>query len=397
MKGTILIVDDNHKNLELISQSFQGTGYQIALADSGSSAIECAKAERFDLFILDVMMPGMNGFELSDILRKDLKLKAPVIFLTARADKEDVLQGFERGGQDYLTKPFDKRELLARVDTQIELFRTKSALEQMNLLLEAKVDERTRELSEANRDLNRANEKLMSLDKAKMDFLGIISHELRTPLNGIKGFASLLKQTNQSKMLDNLINMLIVSVDTLEEFSSLALDITSLRLNKHKLKVTFFPLMPCLIRAVESCRIQAEERDVTVAWDIPQSGLDASGEEAMIQRAVAIVVDNAVKHTARGSRVRIAVRGDEAGLGISIADEGRGFHPSLLEGGMGLFQTGTKHINKNMGLDLPLVRLIVLAHNGTLELANRPEGGAEGIQLPPSRWFSPIRSPGSDL
>jgi len=127
--GTILTVDDNTRNLQLIGSVLQKNGYEVAMAMSGPEALEFLEQERPDLILLDIMMPDMDGFEVCRILKQRKQLSAiPIIFLTAKNDPEDIVEGFECGGVDYITKPFHTAELLARIKTHIELRRARKEI-----------------------------------------------------------------------------------------------------------------------------------------------------------------------------------------------------------------------------------------------------------------------------
>jgi DNA-binding response OmpR family regulator len=118
----ILVVDDNQDNLKVVSSLLKERGYKIALALDGYSALKVLENENIDLILLDIMMPGMDGFEVCRRLKENEKLKEiPIVFLTAVADTEDIVEGFRLGGVDYVTKPFRMEELLARVNTHIQL------------------------------------------------------------------------------------------------------------------------------------------------------------------------------------------------------------------------------------------------------------------------------------
>lgn len=122
----ILIVDDISKNIQMIANILKAEGYQMAFAQNGQSALEHAESVSFDLILLDIMMPGMDGYEICVKLKKDIRTRdIPVIFLTARTDTESILKGFETGAVDYVTKPFNSAELLARVRTHLELKRAR--------------------------------------------------------------------------------------------------------------------------------------------------------------------------------------------------------------------------------------------------------------------------------
>lgn len=123
-KATILIVDDNPRNLQLLGTLLREAGYRIVVAQEGSHALRTVGKVRPDLILLDVMMPGMDGFETCQQLKADGRTRdLPVVYLTAHTETEDVIQGLERGAVDYITKPFIPIELLTRVRTHIELAR----------------------------------------------------------------------------------------------------------------------------------------------------------------------------------------------------------------------------------------------------------------------------------
>lgn len=136
-KHTILIVDDNLQNVDLLADLFDNEGYNSIVATNGDDAIHAAKVRVPDLIILDIMMPGIDGFEISDKLKQDSNTREiPIIFLTAKADEDSVLSGFKHGAVDYITKPFIGVELLSRVKTHIEISDVKKeSLRQQKLIL----------------------------------------------------------------------------------------------------------------------------------------------------------------------------------------------------------------------------------------------------------------------
>jgi len=127
--ANILIVDDIPSNIRLMVSILDEHGYSVSYAQSGNLAIDLCQKVHFDLILLDVMMPGMDGFEVCEMLKgmEDTK-DIPVIFLTARTDQESILKGFEIGGVDYVTKPFNEKELLVRIRTHLDLKQTRDAL-----------------------------------------------------------------------------------------------------------------------------------------------------------------------------------------------------------------------------------------------------------------------------
>jgi DNA-binding response OmpR family regulator len=157
-KINILVVDDNHENLKVVSSFLKEKKYNIALATDGENAFKVLAENKIDLILLDIMMPGMDGFEVCKILKEKAETKEiPVIFLTARTDTDDIVKGFQIGGVDYITKPFKKEELYARVNNHIQLKMIKDYLVKSELDTRNSRDLFMRTLYNLGKIMNRNN------------------------------------------------------------------------------------------------------------------------------------------------------------------------------------------------------------------------------------------------
>lgn len=182
----ILIVDDTPQSLGLLEKMLRDNGYHVFATTNGEAAIKIAAGSGPELILLDVRMPVMDGYEVCAKLKENLKLKdIPVIFLSALNETEDKVKGFQAGGVDYITKPFQLDEVEARVKTHLTLRKLQQELKEQNANLEKTVADRTAKLAEAYK-------RLQDMEQIKSEFLSMISHELRTPLNGILGVGELI-------------------------------------------------------------------------------------------------------------------------------------------------------------------------------------------------------------
>lgn len=131
-RSNVLIVDDFYQNIRIVANILKKENYQMTFAQTGKSALECTEAKNFDLILLDIVLPSMNGYEVCKVLKKNSETKdIPVIFLTGKTDTESILKGFEIGASDYVTKPFNESELLARVKTHLKLKKSRDIQNQL--------------------------------------------------------------------------------------------------------------------------------------------------------------------------------------------------------------------------------------------------------------------------
>src|SRR6266540_162874 len=153
-KQVILIIDDDPNNLAVLSDSLLESNYTILAAEDGESGVARAAYARPDLILLDIMMPGIDGYETCRMLKLSERTKdIPVVFMTALAETEHKVRGLEAGGVDYITKPFQREELLARVGVHLSIRELTNKLQEVNESLEIRVLQRTAELAKANREL----------------------------------------------------------------------------------------------------------------------------------------------------------------------------------------------------------------------------------------------------
>jgi len=383
-KPEILIVDDISENLQLLSSLLFGRNFNISIATNGKQALEIAQLKPFDLILLDISMPEMDGFEVCQILKKDEKNKdIPIIFLTARTDIESVTKGFQLGGQDYVTKPFNPQELLARVNTHIELKKNRDLLKSINKVLEDRVAKRTEQLQQANAqleslnaDLVSANGKLSKLDKAKNDFLLLVNHELRTPLHGISGFTRILQHSLKQTEYVEFIELITKSTERLIRLSESALLITSLRADHYKAK----HVMVAMDSLVDSVLIHLEEKldekNITVVKTIqPETVLNT--DMTLLKSCLQIIVENTIRYSPDDSSIEILVTTDDKFCTLEVVDSGKGFSREVLGTLFNFFATDdVEHESDGFGLGLATAKLIMDTLNGQIIASNTVDKGA---------------------
>jgi two-component system, sensor histidine kinase and response regulator len=216
----ILLVDDNPRNLQVLGKLLQAEKFEIEFAVNGEATLEWLKNKHFDLILLDLNMPGMNGFEVCKIIRSDNKLcDVPVIFLSAESERESILKGFEVGAQDYVTKPFDSRELLARVRTQLDLKSKTEKLKKVNDWLGKKIDNWLKSSvdSAVSVKANDLTDKMIEFDKNQGLAMKDICLELSISIKEIEKLMGKSNDPNIKSQFEEIIKKMDDSVVKLEK------------------------------------------------------------------------------------------------------------------------------------------------------------------------------------
>ncbi len=289
----IVLIEDDLILRENTLQFLKEEGFEAYAAEDGMIGLSIIKKVIPDLVLCDVGLPKMNGYETCVAIKKEEYSKdVPVIFLTAYSDNDHVVKGFEAGGQDYISKPFNYTELLARINAQLDLKYKKDEVDVQNKILEDKVKERTKDLEMAYNQLTQANVELLKLDETKTEFLQMISHELRTPLNSIMGPIQLLKQKVENKSLIELLELVDNSATRLEEFAFTALEITKIKSGKHKLNIITESLSNIVEFAILKSPKNISNKNISINYNI-NSFIDISCDRDMLVQSFVYILEMA--------------------------------------------------------------------------------------------------------
>jgi len=234
----ILIVDDTPVNLQLLAEILKAYGYRVRVARSGALALQAAQHEQPDLILLDILMPGMDGYEVCTRLKADGRLRdTPVLFISALTEPLDKVRAFGAGGVDYLTKPFHGEEVAARVRTHLELRQQRRELEEQMV-------------------------HLRELESLRDNLVHMIVHDLRSPLNGLLGGLELLS-LNAKELAETdrkFLELARNSGRTLTEMINTLLDVTRLESRQMPLKLAMGDLGAFIRRSIDLLGKQAQDR-----------------------------------------------------------------------------------------------------------------------------------------
>ena len=362
----ILIADDDRLNIRILAGILKREGYVIADADNGERGIEVYAQFQPNLVLLDVMMPGIDGFETCRQLKKQYGDRcAPIIFITAKNDSEDVVAGLAAGGVDYLQKPFNAREVLARIRSHLQ-----------NQLLVAEQQRLVEQLSRANAAKNR--------------FLGMAAHDLRNPLASIRGLAEFLRDgvvgPLNTEQLDLVQTIHAASHSMLDMVNEL-LDVATIESGELKLTLGEHDLSELIAKSVALTNIEAAKKKTRIQLHSDVAHLKVRIDPAKMKQVVDNLLSNAVKYSPPGSTVTVLIRQENGQAGFSVRDEGPGIpvgeRDKLFKdfSRLSVQPTGGE---KSTGLGLAICRKIVEAHRGSIEANNLPTRGCEfRVSLPP--------------
>ncbi len=375
-QATILLVDDAPEFLMLLEEILS-PHYKIRVASNGASAIERAAAlPRPSLILLDVEMPEMDGYETLQRLREQPSSSdIPVIFVTGNNDTGDEKRGLELGAVDYITKPPRPAILLARIHNQLELKRTRDALETKNTLLAAEIEQRMRAEAETrhmNEILDSRRQALEGAVKNLEAFSYSVSHDLRAPLRTISGYAEMLGESLAAQLNDEDRHILERIIAGARKMDRLILDILEYsRTERLKRKDSMID-MTVMANQV------AQEASVTyptvtfIIGDLPQ----VNSDQTMVRQIFANLIGNACKFSAKRTdpRVEVGVSVSKGTAEFYVRDNGAGFNLRYAGKLFNLFQRmHSEQEFAGTGLGLAIVKRLIDFHGGRIQSESVPD------------------------
>jgi signal transduction histidine kinase len=378
----VLAVDDEPRNLEVVSHFLEMEGFRVATAGDGEAALAAVAAEAPDVILLDVLMPGLEGFEVCRRLKADpATVFIPVVILTALKGTQERIKGAAAGADDFLSKPFDHVELVTRVKSLVRVKRLHDQIQAYNRELEARVAERTAELK-------RAYEELQELDQLKSDFIANVSHELRTPLLHVKGTLGLLTDGAMGALTPEQAQGLSVAQGAIEQLGRIVEDTVDFGQMYEEQRLTFEPLSVAEVcrSAARAIARAADRRSITVKVAAASELPPVRADLAALTRILWHLLDNAVKFSPPKSTVQLTVEKRRAGVRIAVRDQGAGIPPDQLDRVFQVFYqvdgSSTRRAG-GLGLGLALVKRLVEAHGSRVEVESEVgKGSTFAFELP---------------
>lgn len=356
----ILIVDDVQINLDLMKEILSDEDYQIATAINGKSALAKARAHKFDLILLDVVLPDIDGFEVCSILKSNAQTQdIPIIFLTAKREKDSIVKGFQLGAVDYIPKPFSKEELLARVNLHLSL-------------------------RKAQFELIRSKENAEASAKAKGIFLANISHEIRTPMNGIIGMIDILKRTNLTQEQHEYIDIIGISSENLLMIINDVLDFSKIEAGQVTFEKIVFNLADEINEVTKILRYKSMQKGLDLSFRIdPEIPELLIGDPLRLKQVLINLCNNSIKFTAEGfvrigvnliqaneESIRLNFEVQDSGIGISTENQAKLFKS------FSQADVSTTRKYGGTGLGLAISKNLVQLMNGEIGIISEEGKGA---------------------
>ena len=370
-----LLVDDLEENLLSLEALLRRDGLKLLKARSGDEALELLLHHEVALALVDVRMPGLDGFELAELMRgAERTRRVPIIFVTAGdADRQRKFRGYGAGAVDFIHKPIEPDILRSKADVFFELYRQR------------------REIA-AQRDA------LKDADRRKDEFLATLAHELRNPLAPLRHGLDLLRRAPESaeapeirEMMDRQLVHLVRLIDDL-------LDVSRVSQGKIELRRRVVAAAEIVEAALEASRPLIESSGHALDLDLPEAPIWLDADPTRLEQVVGNLLNNAAKYTPRGGRIRVSL-GQEGGEAVmAVADTGLGIPAEMQTRVFDLFAQVSHHLDRSrggLGIGLALVKQLVVMHGGSVSAgsAGAGQGSVFTVRLPVTKAAAPEAAP----
>jgi len=369
----ILIVDDIPQNIQILGSILSHYDYQIAYAESGIVALKMLDQVSFDLVLLDIMMPEMDGFEVCRRMKSNkATMDIPVIFLTAKSDSGSLEQAFEIGGQDYVVKPFNIQELLSRVKTHIKLKQNNDAVRKQQV------------------ELEQVNDQLIKANTAKDKFFSIIAHDLKNPFSDLTSLSELLKQNIKkydSDKVERFVNQIYKLSKRGYSLLENLLEWSRSQTGGIEWKPEIIHLQKIVLESIAFTENLAANKQIELINEVRES-TKVYADANMLRTVLRNLITNAIKFNSPQGSVKIADTtfdiGDELStatkmIQISVQDTGIGLEQVDLDK---LFRIDVSNVSigkskeKGTGLGLILCKEFVERNGGTISAVSEVDRGS---------------------
>ena len=415
-KVNILVVDDRDENLMALEAVLSDPSYRLVRAKSGREALREVLDQDFALILLDVVMPGVDGYETATLIRERPRSRqTPIIFLTANDFGVNyVFRGYTVGAVDYLVKPVPADVLRSKVAVFVELFRRQEALRKGQEELESKIAERTKELATANVALSAEIEERRKIEKERVqllkreqaarveaeranrlkdEFLATLSHELRTPLNAIMGWAHVLNQSSHDRdTVQRAANVIRQNATSQAQLIDDILDVSRIVGGRLVIESGLVPAKQVIEDAVNSLMPAAAAKSIKVNCDLTD-GLNVLGDRDRLQQVVWNLVSNAFKFTPKGGSVTVRLAENDGDVQIEVADTGIGIAGDFLPFVFDRFRQADSSMSRRhsgLGLGMAIVRHLVELHGGTVTVESPGENQGTTFRLRLPKHTGPV-------
>ncbi len=384
----ILIVDDLPENLQALEALLRHEHRVIHQANSGDAALALLLEHEFALAILDVQMPGMDGFELAEVMRSTSRTRhIPIVFVSAAGRELDyAFKGYENGAVDFLYKPIDPGAVRSKVAVFVALDQQRRETRRQMLALERSRQEQETLL----RELNQTQQELERSLKMRDEFMSLVAHELRTPLNTLfleTQMRSLqIKRGNTSAFAPQQMEAMVQrderQIKSMIRLIDDMLDVSRMRSGKLSIRPAQVELMSLLERVVSDLSLQAATTGSSLTLR-PHDPVSGCWDEFRVEQVIVNLLTNALRYGC-GQPVEVSVERDGACVRIDVRDGGKGIAPADLERIFEPYERGARNGEpKGLGLGLYISRQLAISHSGELRVSSSAgQGSVFSLVLP---------------
>lgn len=367
----VLLVDDREENLIALEALLKREGLRFLTARSGEEALELLLVNDFALALLDVQMPGMDGFQLAEFMRGAERVRhVPIIFVTAgAADNHRRFQGYEAGGVDFIQKPIEPDILRNKAAVFFDLYRHR------------------REVLAQRDALEEYSQALRRTDFNKNQFLAVLGHELRNPVMALQAGLELMERRGVPDGGDQIRQRMQIQVSQLGRLVDDLLDIARIDQGKIELRKNRADVRAVLQAAVDGVQHKLDLGGHLFDIDMPAEPVWLTVDAARIIQVVGNLIGNAAKYTPHGGRIALSLTQAENAVTISVSDNGVGIPPDMQDKVFELYtqlQGPDVRSKDGLGIGLALVKQIVELHDGTIAVESDGLGAGSTfiVQLP---------------